>query len=264
MSAILAGRIYSPPDSFTDAVDTRQQQTAATRKDENNDGSLSFGDIIDAINPLQHIPIISSIYRAITGDEISAPARIAGGALYGGPIGLVGGIANSILELETGRDVGAHMVAAVTEEPAQPAAEIASTAESEAEIAIAENAEEIETYADYDNTVDKAPLIRVSATQLPEPNIEYQWEEVSATLPAGAVDKAAPSATEHLPWTADMPTTPTVLDADNSLAPLPWIATIGSGLPPALPGQQVNANRSYAPYPALPASYARQSVDLSA
>lgn len=48
---------------------------------------FTFGDIIDIINPLQHIPIISSIYRKVTGDVIAPAMEIAGGALFGGPLG---------------------------------------------------------------------------------------------------------------------------------------------------------------------------------
>ena len=57
---------------------------------------LRFADFLDVINPLQHIPIVSSIYRAITGDEINGPARVLGGALFGGPLGLVAGIIDAI------------------------------------------------------------------------------------------------------------------------------------------------------------------------
>ncbi len=31
---------------------------------------FSFGDIVDIINPLQHIPVVSTIYREMTGDDI--------------------------------------------------------------------------------------------------------------------------------------------------------------------------------------------------
>ena len=48
---------------------------------------FTFGDIIDIVNPLQHIPIISNIYRKITGDVIAPAMEIAGGALFGGPLG---------------------------------------------------------------------------------------------------------------------------------------------------------------------------------
>lgn len=50
---------------------------------------MSFSDLLDVINPLQHIPILSSIYRAVTGETIHPVSRIAGDALYGGALGLV-------------------------------------------------------------------------------------------------------------------------------------------------------------------------------
>ena len=39
---------------------------------------FSFDDIIDLLNPLQHLPVVSTLYRSITGDEISSGAQIAG------------------------------------------------------------------------------------------------------------------------------------------------------------------------------------------
>lgn len=52
----------------------------------------SFADLIDVLNPLQHIPGVAEVYRSVTGDQISEGARYAGNALYGlafgGPVGL--------------------------------------------------------------------------------------------------------------------------------------------------------------------------------
>lgn len=73
---------------------------------------FSFFDLLDIINPLQHIPIVSSIYRAITGDEINGPARILGGALYGGPVGLASGVINAAVDEASGHDVGEHVMMA--------------------------------------------------------------------------------------------------------------------------------------------------------
>ena len=56
---------------------------------QNKKEGLTFGDVLDIINPLQHIPIVSSIYRMATGDEIGVGSRILGGALFGGPLGLL-------------------------------------------------------------------------------------------------------------------------------------------------------------------------------
>lgn len=72
---------------------------------------LTFHDLLDVINPLQHLPIISTIYRAITGDGISAAARIAGDTLFGGVYGFVSGVVNAVVQGETGKDVGGHVMA---------------------------------------------------------------------------------------------------------------------------------------------------------
>ncbi len=72
---------------------------------------FTFGDFVDLINPLQHLPIVSSIYRAVTGDEISPGARIVGDTLFGGIPGLIGGIVNVAIEEFTGKDLGEHAIA---------------------------------------------------------------------------------------------------------------------------------------------------------
>lgn len=70
------------------------------------DKKFSFRDLLDIINPLQHIPFVNSVYRAVTGDEIGSFARVAGGAIFGGPLGAAMGGVNAIVAQETGRDIG--------------------------------------------------------------------------------------------------------------------------------------------------------------
>ena len=70
-----------------------------------------FHDLLDAINPLQHLPVISTVYRWITGDSIGNIPRIVGDALYGGVPGFVSGLFGVLLKEETGKDVGEHVVA---------------------------------------------------------------------------------------------------------------------------------------------------------
>ncbi|MDX2074175.1 MAG: hypothetical protein SFX19_07425 [Alphaproteobacteria bacterium] len=91
-------------------------QTKAPKAPEivNNDFFSSFADFLDIINPLQHIPGVSTIYRELTGDTISTGAKIVGNTLFGGPVGLLASIANSIIEDETGKDVGQNLFAAAT------------------------------------------------------------------------------------------------------------------------------------------------------
>jgi hypothetical protein len=71
---------------------------------------LTFGDLIDVINPLQHIPIIGTIYRWLTGDEISPASSLAGGFLFGGPIGLAASAVNVAVEEATGDDIGGSVM----------------------------------------------------------------------------------------------------------------------------------------------------------
>jgi len=67
---------------------------------------FSFGDFLDIVNPLQHIPVIGTLYRAITGDTIDTPEKIVGDTLYGGPLGAVSSIAEVGFKEITGKDFG--------------------------------------------------------------------------------------------------------------------------------------------------------------
>lgn len=71
----------------------------------------SFADLIDIINPLQHIPVVGTLYRKITGDEISPPARVIGAAVFGGPIGGALALADEAIRAETGTGLGEKALA---------------------------------------------------------------------------------------------------------------------------------------------------------
>ena len=84
------------------------------------DADFSFGDLLDTINPLQHIPAVSSIYRAVTGEAINPVARVAGDIIYGGAFGIasavMGGVeavASSAIKSQTGKDGIGYMVASL-------------------------------------------------------------------------------------------------------------------------------------------------------
>ena len=72
---------------------------------------FTFGDLLDIINPLQHIPVVSTIYRMVTQDEIGPGARVAGGALFGGPLGVIGAGLTAVFEETSGGSVEEHVVA---------------------------------------------------------------------------------------------------------------------------------------------------------
>lgn len=75
---------------------------------------FNFKDLLDVVNPLQQLPVISTVYRAVTGDTISTGARLAGGALLGGPVGFASALLNVIVEGQTGEDIGSNILDSVT------------------------------------------------------------------------------------------------------------------------------------------------------
>ncbi|MDE3114083.1 MAG: hypothetical protein KGL26_00650 [Pseudomonadota bacterium] len=70
-----------------------------------------FANLLDVINPLQHIPVVGTLYRAITGDTIQPLEQLAGDALYGGVLGFVASAANLVFKDITGKDVGDTVLA---------------------------------------------------------------------------------------------------------------------------------------------------------
>jgi len=74
------------------------------------DDGITFLDFLDIINPLQHIPVISTLYRKITGDKIDPASKFAGSAIYGGPLGAIASAIDLLVEYNTGKDIGEHVL----------------------------------------------------------------------------------------------------------------------------------------------------------
>ncbi len=80
----------------------------------------SFRDVLSALNPLQYLPVVGTIYRAVTGDTVPEPLREAGSlmasGLIGGPIGVITNIATMLFEKLSGLDperIGRGVLAAL-------------------------------------------------------------------------------------------------------------------------------------------------------
>ena len=117
----------SEPMGFLDLVRaTQQQYIDPNHKPQSLEKALfgedGFGidDVIAAINPLQQLPIISTIYRAITGDTIDVGPRLVGGAIYGGVIGFVSAAVDAAVEGSTGQDIGGNVMSALFGAPDKP------------------------------------------------------------------------------------------------------------------------------------------------
>jgi hypothetical protein len=70
---------------------------------------VTFHESLSALNPLQYVPVIGTIYRAVTGDQIPEPLRRIGtlivSFLMGGPVGALINVAVTAAEKITGIDV---------------------------------------------------------------------------------------------------------------------------------------------------------------
>lgn len=111
-----AVRTREESGSFSSVLTYAENETfTADAEDE-----FGFWDIVDMVNPLQHVPIVNHLYRDITGDEIKPASKIVGGSLFGGIAGGAGALANVIVEYETSRDITGNIVAmmATGEKPA--------------------------------------------------------------------------------------------------------------------------------------------------
>lgn len=71
----------------------------------------SFSDLLDILNPLQHIPVVSTIYQHLTGDREGAVAEVAGGLLFGGPLGLIGSLVDLAVQSASGKSIGDNVLA---------------------------------------------------------------------------------------------------------------------------------------------------------
>jgi hypothetical protein len=74
-------------------------------------GGISFKTVLDTLNPLQQIPGVSKLYQALTGDVPSSGSNLAGGALFGGPIGFAAALIGEISKAQTGKDISGNMLA---------------------------------------------------------------------------------------------------------------------------------------------------------
>jgi hypothetical protein len=79
------------------------------------DGEFGWDDFLDMINPLQHIPGIAQIYRAVTGDQINGAASLLGALPFGplGGLGLVASVVDLAVKDTTGQDMGGNLMAMV-------------------------------------------------------------------------------------------------------------------------------------------------------
>ena len=93
-SGMFAGRVYGGSRPAPDGGPPLFGEEATPMPME-----ISFGELLESINPLQHMPGVGTIYREATGNAAPIAARIMVGTAIGGPMGFIGGVASAMLEV---------------------------------------------------------------------------------------------------------------------------------------------------------------------
>jgi hypothetical protein len=106
-SAEYHAMVHSPATPASPASNVEQVTVAGAKPDDTakagGEHEGFFHHLLDVINPLQHLPIIGTIYRAITGEHIGPVEKVMGDTLYGGLWGAVSSFADVAFEGITGK-----------------------------------------------------------------------------------------------------------------------------------------------------------------
>jgi hypothetical protein len=129
-------RTHAGAQSSAAASGTANTAVAANTRPA-SDPPLTFDDLLDVMNPLQHLPIVSTLYRHFTHDEINPLPKIAGDALYGGWMGLASSVADYAFEKITGKDFGDTVLALVAGDDKPPVGVASATRQASAALASA-------------------------------------------------------------------------------------------------------------------------------
>ena len=113
--------------SFNDVLSSYSPQPENLEKPEiitdiaKDKQGFGFMDLLDMVNPLQHIPLVNLAYRHITGDEIKPIGKIMGGAIFGGASGAASGLVSVVIQSATGKDAigNASAFAGLSQDQAQ-------------------------------------------------------------------------------------------------------------------------------------------------
>lgn len=165
-----------------------------------------FGDLLQALNPLHHIPVVGTLYREITGATIEPAARVIGGLVFGGPAGLASALVNGFVEDASGKDLGGHIASLVMPAGSDPRVPAPPQGDAPAEgslfLASATSVSRLPSGASVESDGLLATWIANGAPR-PEPALEAR-----APAPTPGTDLGRPAAS-HLPLFTPLPSAPT-------------------------------------------------------
>jgi hypothetical protein len=100
--------MITPTAAF--AVPGITPSTAQSQAEPDDDSDeTSFSHVLSDLNPLQYLPVVGTIYRAVTGDRIPEPMRLMGSfvasGLLGGPVGFAISAGSALVQHLAGIDL---------------------------------------------------------------------------------------------------------------------------------------------------------------
>ena len=181
------------------------------------DDGFSFGDLLDLINPLHHLPIVGTLYRTATGDDISTGASILGGGLFGGILGAGVAVVNSVIEEATGGEIFDHIASLFGDQDApQDAPETADLASAAMQAPFGRRAQEA-TWSDSIGNQPSAPATPTPLEHRYAQNPAFGRRAQEATMTSLAFNSPAPETVDIMvlsdkaPITAPTETAPSVM-----------------------------------------------------
>ncbi|WP_431856784.1 hypothetical protein [Azospirillum sp.] len=228
------------PRSASAPIDASVSSIVRSRTDDpyNETADMSFGDFLDMINPLQHIPVVGTIYRAVTGDTIKPASQVIGGIAFGGPIGGVAAIANAIFAQANGRSLEDTMLAGLGVGTGEPAVEVAEASAAAAQAPAPQAAPAAPTTG---AAPVAAPAVQAAAAQAAA-------QPAPQTVAMKPADKAASPIGDHKP--SKMPVRDTMLATSlqsKNAAAIAQKSRLQASTPPVLnPGTITTASAANA------------------
>jgi hypothetical protein len=188
----VSGKHNMASDAFEALRTARQQGKPAPGQ------GMSFSDLLDTLNPLQHIPLVAQAYRGLTGDTISPQARVAGGALYGGAVGLVLSVADAAIEAVSGEDIGGHAMAGLFGGK-EPATAVAAKTEAPAALSADTTGSVVPSATSKTATQAERPAAtQLAAKMPPQPMPQLSPDAFNALIGSFADPKAAKAANTEM------------------------------------------------------------------
>ena len=238
-------------------------QLIGTPKKENTlkqEDDFSFSDILDAVNPLHHLPVISTMYRNVTGDGLSSLAKLAGSALFFGPLGLKIAAADVAVQAITGSSVEQHILSLFDNDNGQ-GGDVAPTEQQAADTTPENSAFQTASKARSQGTQENFVLSHSDATM--NGNMSLAQQSYQRTRRSSLSHPVSAPRADDSPWTPELSDARFRTQAPPSGGPTPrtGTSTLVSKTPPSQTRPQDSDTTASSPSPYVTAKTLEELVE---